>query len=245
MRARPSRDARRRAPRGAPGRRLPRRRRARPARTRPRGRGPRRRSSRAASNGSGRSSVLGLLAGRRRPHRPARPAVDPVVPADSVPARFAAAVAASSSPTIARRIASSPRRMRLLTVPSGVPVRSEISCWVKPAKYPSSIAWRWTSESAPSAARTASASRFAETSPHTSGSWNAGGGTASRSGSSVVGRRRRTASIARWWTIDSSHVFTLPRPSMYLAALRQTPRNASWTTSSARVASFVIRYAME
>ena len=39
-----------------------------------------------------------------------------------------------------------------------------------------------------------------------------GGGTTSCSGSSVVGRRRRTASIARWWTIDSSQVFTLPRP---------------------------------
>ncbi len=33
-----------------------------------------------------------------------------------------------------RRIASRPRRIRLLTVPSGVPVRSAISCWVRPPK---------------------------------------------------------------------------------------------------------------
>ena len=33
-----------------------------------------------------------------------------------------------------RRIASSPSRIRLLTVPSGVPVRSAISCWVIPPK---------------------------------------------------------------------------------------------------------------
>ena len=67
------------------------------------------------------------------------------------------------------------------------------------------------------------------------------GGMSSRSGSSTVGRRRRTASIARWWTIESSHVFTLPRPSMYRAAFRHAPRKASWTTSSASVASFVMR----
>ena len=34
----------------------------------------------------------------------------------------------------ARRMASRPRRIRLLTVPSGVPVRSAISCWVNPPK---------------------------------------------------------------------------------------------------------------
>ena len=33
-----------------------------------------------------------------------------------------------------RRIASRPRRIRLLTVPSGVSVRSAISCWVRPAE---------------------------------------------------------------------------------------------------------------
>ena len=33
-----------------------------------------------------------------------------------------------------RRIASRPRRIRLLTVPSGVAVRSAISCWVSPPK---------------------------------------------------------------------------------------------------------------
>ena len=33
-----------------------------------------------------------------------------------------------------RRIASRPRRIRLLTVPSGVAVRSAISCWVSPLK---------------------------------------------------------------------------------------------------------------
>ena len=70
-----------------------------------------------------------------------------------------------------------------------------------------------------------------------SGSVSAGGGASSRSGRSVVGRRRRMASMARWWTIDSSHVFTLPRPSTYRVALRHTPRKASWTTSSARMAS--------
>ena len=33
-----------------------------------------------------------------------------------------------------RRMASRPRRIRLLTVPSGVAVRSAISCWVNPPK---------------------------------------------------------------------------------------------------------------
>ncbi len=43
--------------------------------------------------------------------------------------------AAHDAPTSsARRIARSPRRIRLLTVPSGAPVRPAISCWVSPAK---------------------------------------------------------------------------------------------------------------
>ena len=43
----------------------------------------------------------------------------------------------ASSPAFAssaRRMASRPSRIRLLTVPSGVPVRSAISCWVSPPK---------------------------------------------------------------------------------------------------------------
>ena len=39
-----------------------------------------------------------------------------------------------SPPMSARRIASSPSRIRLLTVPSGVSVRTAISCWVSPPK---------------------------------------------------------------------------------------------------------------
>ena len=38
------------------------------------------------------------------------------------------------SPRRARRSARSPSRIRLLTVPSGVAVRSAISCWVRPPK---------------------------------------------------------------------------------------------------------------
>src|SRR5215213_8104498 len=37
-------------------------------------------------------------------------------------------------PSIERRIAISPSRIRLLTVPSGVSVRTAISCWVSPPK---------------------------------------------------------------------------------------------------------------
>ena len=37
-------------------------------------------------------------------------------------------------PSRFRRMASSPSRIRLLTVPSGVAVRSAISCWVSPPK---------------------------------------------------------------------------------------------------------------
>ena len=40
------------------------------------------------------------------------------------------------------------------------------------------------------------------------------GGGISGSGSSAVGRRRRTASIARWWTIDRTQVLALARESM-------------------------------
>ena len=47
------------------------------------------------------------------------------------------------------------------------------------------------------------------------------------------GRRRRTASTARWWTIERSHVLTLPLPSTYRPAFRHAPRKASCTTSSA------------
>ena len=50
------------------------------------------------------------------------------VPA-SMPSRSTA-----SSPVSDRRIASSPSRIRLLMVPSGVPVRVAISCWVRPPK---------------------------------------------------------------------------------------------------------------
>ena len=37
-------------------------------------------------------------------------------------------------PSRSRRMVSRPSRIRLLTVPSGVPVRSAISCWVNPPK---------------------------------------------------------------------------------------------------------------
>ena len=45
-----------------------------------------------------------------------------------------ASPASAASPVSAARIASSPSRTRLFTVPSGVPVRSAISTWVRPPK---------------------------------------------------------------------------------------------------------------
>ncbi len=120
----------------------------------------------------------------------------------------------SLAPPRTRRMASRPRRIRLLTVPSGVPVRCrdlELGQTRRSTRVRSPRAGRRTGPRARAARCRHPGS--AETSPQTSGIWSWGGGTSSCSGSSVVGRRRRTASIARWWTIESSHVFTLPRPS--------------------------------
>ena len=106
----------------------------------------------------------------------------------------------SSSPASSstRRIASSPSRIRLLTVPSGVAVRSATSTWVRPAEvgeldrlaldvgqggHRAHERYRHRAATRPRPTRRAARS--------------SGGGTASRSGSSDVGRRRRTASMAR------------------------------------------------
>ena len=61
------------------------------------------------------------------------------------------------SPSTSRR-RRSPVRMRVLTVPSGVPVRRAISSWVTPPKNPISIGTRWVSSSEASASRTRCAS---------------------------------------------------------------------------------------
>ncbi len=52
----------------------------------------------------------------------------------------------SRSASIAARSPLRPRRSRPFTVPSGTPVRSAISVCVRPLKYASSIASRWTLE---------------------------------------------------------------------------------------------------
>ena len=56
---------------------------------------------------------------------------------ESAPTSATASVSAATDPSASsrtRRIASSPRRIRLFTVPRGVAVRSATSTWVKPPK---------------------------------------------------------------------------------------------------------------
>ena len=73
----------------------------------------------------------GRLGGLERPeHEGARHLDDLVVGQDGHGIR----AAHDDPPSRFRRMASRPSRIRLLTVPSGVAVRSAISCWVSPPK---------------------------------------------------------------------------------------------------------------
>ena len=70
--------------------------------------------------------------------------------------------------------------------------------------------------------------------------------TRSSSPSSVARRRsctvaRRSASMARWWTMPSTHVRTEPRERSKRAPERQRFKNASCTTSSAALRVPMIR----
>ena len=121
-------------------------------------------------------------------------------------------VRSGPSPVRTRRSASSPSRIRLLTVPSGAPVRSAIPAGSARRSSPSSIASRWTSLSVPARSGPRPGRAARATSAQTSGRVRRPAGSALALGQLARRSTRRVASIARWWTIESSHVFTLPRP---------------------------------
>ena len=67
---------------------------------------------------------------------------------------------------------------------------------------------------------------------------SARGSGASGSSSSTVGRRRRTASMARWCTIDSTRLGGRHARSRYRSALRQTPETSERRPRRGRAAGY-------
>src|SRR5437762_1224335 len=135
-----------------------------------------------------------------------------------------------------------PRRTRLFTVPSGVPVRSAISRCERPDQNARLNTTRCSSGSAAIAARTRSARRLAMT---RSSTWVSSTSSAASSIAASRSTRRpfvRRQSIAALRAIASSHVRTEPRSARYDLARRQTAWNASWATSSAGAGAPSIRY---